>query len=83
METRNAADISFNSLQVRSNEQHLKNEIKHLKKVFRDINGQLRPNQITTNTEENEHLLMLLYKGKSGEKTKVLTEHFKICNTTK
>ena len=70
-----------------SNEQHLQNEIKHLKKVFRDINGysnwiikqtiekvknqneMTRSNQVTTNTEENEHLLMLPYEGKVGETT--------------
>ena len=70
-----------------SNDQHLQNEIKHLKKVFRDINGypnwiieqtiekvknqneMTRSTQVTTNTEENEHLLMLPYKGKVGETT--------------
>ena len=70
-----------------SNDQHLQNEIKHLKKVFRDINGypnwiieqtiekvknqneMTRSAQVTTNTEENEHLLMLPYKGKVGETT--------------
>ena len=69
------------------NGKHLENENKHLKKVFRDINGY--PNwvieqtiekfkiqnempqstQVTTNTEENEHLLMLPYKIKVGETT--------------
>ena len=39
--------------------------------------------QLTTNTEENEHLLMLLCKGKVGETTLVFTEHFKICHTSK
>ena len=73
------------AFKVCSKDQHLQNEIKHLKKVFRDINGY--PNwrieettekvknqnkmtwstQVTTNTEENEHLLMLPYKGKVGE----------------
>ena len=66
-----------------SNDQHLKNEIKHLKKVFKDINGytdwtieqfienvknqngMTRSTQILTNTEENEHLLMLPYKRKA------------------
>ena len=68
-----------------SNDQHLKNKIRRLKKVFRDINGY--PNwvieqtienvknqneiaqsiQVTTNTDENEHLLMLPYKGQVGE----------------
>ena len=70
-----------------SNDQHLQNEIKHLKKVFRYVNGYLnwiieqtiekvknqnemtRSAQVTTNTEENEHLLMLPYKGKVGETT--------------
>ena len=28
-----------------------------------------RSTQLTTNTEENEHLLMLTYKGKVGETT--------------
>ena len=69
------------------NDQHLQNEIKHLKKVFRDINGypnwikeqtiekvksqneMARSTQITSNTEENEHLLMSPYKGKVGETT--------------
>ena len=39
--------------------------------------------QLTTNTEENEHLLMLLCKGKVGETTLVFTERFKICHTSK
>ena len=70
-----------------SNDQCLQNEIKLLKKVFRDINGYLnwtikqtiekvknqnempRSTQVTTNTEENKHLLMLPYKGKVGETT--------------
>ena len=30
-------------------------------------NGMARSIQVTTNTEENEHLLMLSYKGKVGE----------------
>ena len=34
----------------------------------------------TINTEENEHLLMLPYKGKV---TKVFSKHFKICHTSK
>ena len=69
------------------NDQHLQKEIKHLTKVFRDINGysnwiieqtnekvknqneMTRSTQVTTNTEENEHLLMLPYKGKVGETT--------------
>ena len=68
-----------------SNDQHLQHEIKHLKKVFRYINGypnsiieqtiekvknqkeMTRSTQVTTNTEENEHLLMLPYKGKVGK----------------
>lgn len=67
------------------NDQHLKNEIKHLKKVLRYINGypnwiiqqaiekvknqkkMARPAQATSNNEENKHLLMLLYKKKTGE----------------
>ena len=75
------------AFKVCSNDQHLQNEIKHLKKVFRDINGypnwiieqtiekvknqneMTRSTQVTTNTEENEHLLMLPYKGKVGETT--------------
>ena len=70
-----------------SENKHLQNEIKHLKKVLRDINGHpnwiieqtiekvknqnemTRSTQVTTNTEENEHLLMLPYKGKVGETT--------------
>ena len=70
-----------------SNDQHLQNEIKHLKKVFKDINSypnwiieqtiekvksqneMPRSTQVTTNTEENKHLLMLPYKGKVGETT--------------
>ena len=70
-----------------SNDQHLQNEIKHLKNVFRDINGypiwiieqtiekgnnqnkMTRSTQVTTNTEENKHLLMLSFKGKAGEAT--------------
>ena len=70
-----------------SNDQHMQNEIKHLKKVFRDINGHpywvikqtiekvknqnemTQSTNVTTNTEENEHLLMLPYKGKLGEPT--------------
>ena len=73
------------ALKVCSNEQHLQNEFKHLKKVFRDINDYLnwiieqtiekvknlnempRSSQVTTNTEKNEHLLMLHYKCKVGE----------------
>ena len=69
------------------NDQHLQNEIKHLKKVCRDINSYpnwlieqtiekvknqnetTRSIQVTTNTEENKHLLMLPYKGKVGETT--------------
>ena len=65
----------------------MQNETKHLKKVFRDINGYPnwtieqtlekvknqneipRSTQVTINTEENEHLLMLPYKGKIGETT--------------
>ena len=86
------------AFKVCSNDQHLQNEIKHLKKVFRDINGY--PNWVieqtiekvknqnemvqstleTINTEENEHLLMLPYKGKV---TKVFSKHFKICHTSK
>ena len=68
-----------------SNDQHLKNEIRHLKKVFRDINGYpnwvieqtiekvknqneiVRSIQVITKTEENEHLVVLPYKGKVGE----------------
>ena len=71
-----------------SNDQHLQNEIKHLKKVFRDINSfpgwiikqtiEKVKNQneipwsaqLKTNTEENEHSLMLPYKGKVGEATR-------------
>ena len=82
METRDAANNSFKSLQ---SVKHLENEIKHLKKVFRDIigypnwvieqtikkvknqNEMTRSTQVTTNTEENEHLLMLPHKGKVGE----------------
>ena len=70
-----------------SNDQHLQNEIKHLKKVFRDINGypnwiieqtiekvknqneMPRPTLLETNTEENEHLLILPFNGKVGETT--------------
>ena len=70
-----------------SNDQHLQNEIKHLKKVFKDINSypnwiieqtiekvksqneMTRSTQAKTKTEENEHLLMLPYKGKVGETT--------------
>ena len=37
MKTREATNTSFKRLQ--SLFQHLKNEIKHLKKMFRDING--------------------------------------------
>ena len=72
---------------VCANDQHLQNEIKHLKKVCRDINSYpnwlieqtiekvknqnetTRSIQVTTNTEENKHLLMLPYKGKVGETT--------------
>ena len=46
---------------VCSNDQHLQNEIKQLKKVFRDINGY--PNWII------EQTLMLPYKGKVGGTT--------------
>ena len=70
------------------NDQHLRNEIKHLKKVVNDINGHpnwiieqtiekvknqnemTRSAQVKTNTEENEHLLMLPCKGKVGETTR-------------
>ena len=75
---RDATDISFKNLQGVLQRPNLQNEIKHLKKVFRDINGY--PNWIieqtiekvnnrnempqstlvTTNTEKNEPLLMLL-----------------------
>ena len=72
---------------VCSNDKHLENETKHLKKVFRDISGypnwvivqtiekvknqneMTRSTQVTTKTEENEHLLMLPYKSKVGETT--------------
>ena len=68
-----------------SKDQHLKNEIRHLKKLFKDINGypnwvreqtikkvknqngMARSIQVTNNTEENVHLVMLPYKGKIGE----------------
>ena len=41
------------AFRVCSNDQHLENEIKHLKKVFRDINGY--PNWvIEQTTEKNE-----------------------------
>ena len=87
METRDAANISFKSLQSVLQRQTLGNKIKHLKKVFRDINGyrnwvieqtiekvknqneMTRSTQVITNTEENEHLLMLPYKGKVGKTT--------------
>ena len=87
METRDAANISFKNLRVCSNDKHLGNEIKHLKKVFRDINDypnwvieqtiekvknqneMTRSTQVITNTEENEPLLMLPYKGRVGETT--------------
>ena len=77
--------IVSRAFRVCCNDQH--NEIKHLKKVFRDINGYpdwvieqtiekmknqnqvTGSTQVTTNTEENEHLLMLPYKGKVGETT--------------
>ena len=36
---------------------------------MKNQNEMTRSTQVTTNTEENEHLLMLLYKGKVGEKT--------------
>ena len=80
------------------NDQHLKNEIKHLKKVLRDINGypnwviqqaiekvknqkkMARSVQVTSNNEENEHLLMLFYKKNWRNKTKIFTE---ICHTSK
>ena len=70
-----------------SNDQHLQNELKHPKKVFRDINGYSNwiieeaiekvknlneipwSAQVKTKTEKNEHLLMLPYQGKVGEKT--------------
>ena len=82
---RDATDISFKSLQSVLQRPNLQNEIKHLKKVFRDINGypnwiieqtiekvknqneMPRSTQVTTNTEENEHLLMLPDKGKVGK----------------
>ena len=86
METRDAADILVSrSIKVCSNDQHLQNEIKHLKKVLRDISGYPNwiieqtiekvknqskmawPSQLTTDTEENEHLLMLPYQDKVGE----------------
>ena len=75
------------AFRVCSNDKHLENEIKHLKKVFREINGypnwvieqtienvknqneMTRSTQVITNTEENEHLLMLPYKGKVGQTT--------------
>ena len=83
METRDATDISFKSLQ---------SVLQRL--TLRDINGCLnwiiektiekvknqnemtRSTQVTTNTEENEHLLLLLYKGKVGEKTSCLPKTF-------
>ena len=75
------------AFRVCSDSKHLEKQIKHLKKVFRDINGypnwvieqtiekvknqneMTRSTQVITNTEENEHLLMLPYKGKVGETT--------------
>ena len=75
------------AFRVCSNKKHLENEIKHLKKVLRDINDYpnwaieqniekvknqneiTRSTQVITNTEENEHLLMLPYKEKVGETT--------------
>ena len=75
------------AFRVCSNDKHLENEIKYLKKVFRDISGypnwvieqtiekvknqneMTRSTQVITKTEENEHLLMLPYKGKVGETT--------------
>ena len=91
------------AFKVCSNDQQIKNEIKHLKKkVFRDIkdypnctkeqpfekdkneNEMVQPTQVTTNSKENEHLLILPYKGKvGGTKTKVFREHFKIFHTSK
>ena len=89
------------AFKVCSNDQHLQNEIKDLKKVFRDINGYPnwiiehtiekvknqneipRSTQVTTNTEENEHLRMLPYKGKVGETTlKSLQNTCKPANNT-
>ena len=87
METRDSTDINFNSLQsvFQRSTLDLENEVKHLNKVFSDINGypnlvieqtiekmknqheMTRSTQVTTNTDENEHLLMLPYKGKVGE----------------
>ena len=79
--------LDSGAFKVCSNDQHLQNEIKHLKKVLRDIhsypnwiiertikkvknqNETTRSIQVTTNTEENKHLLMLPYKGKVGETT--------------
>ena len=87
METRDATALVLRVFRVCSNDQHLENEIKHLKKVFRDINGypnwvieqtiekvknqneMTQSTQVTTNTEENEHLLMLPYEGKIEETT--------------
>ena len=82
------------AFKVCSNDQHLQKEIKHLKKVFRDINRypnwiieqtnekvknqneMTRSTPLTTNTEENKHLLLLPYKGKVGETTlNVKCEH--------
>ena len=79
--------LIWRDFKVCSNDQCLQNEIKLLKKVFRDINGYLnwtikqtiekvknqnempRSTQVTTNTEESEHFLMLPYKGTVGETT--------------
>ena len=79
--------LASRAFKVCSNNQHLENEIKHLQKVFRDINGyphwvieqtiekvknqneMARSSQVTTNTGDNGHLLMLPYKGKVGETT--------------
>ena len=47
---RDATDISFKNLQGVLQRPNLQNEIKHLKKVFRDINGY--PNWIIEQTIE-------------------------------
>ena len=86
METRNALDISLRAFKVCSNDQHLKNEIRHFKIVFRDINDY--PNWVTeqtTNKVKNQNKMPRLIQAKTSteenEHLLMVRYNFKVAET--
>ena len=86
METRNALDISLRAFKVCSNDQHLKNKIRHFKIVFRDISDY--PNWVTeqtTNKVKNQNKMPRLVQAKTSteenEHLLMVRYNFKVAET--